>query len=45
VIDCAVSATWLEQMFQARQAPHINVRGEPLRARMVVDRLLAVAAG
>ena len=44
LIELGVSSTWLEQMFTTRQVPCITVRGEPLRARMVVDRLLAVAA-
>ncbi|MEZ4402972.1 MAG: PilZ domain-containing protein [Kofleriaceae bacterium] len=38
-----VAAGWLEQMFTARQVPCITLRGEVDRARLVVDRLLAVA--
>lgn len=44
LLDQGVSAAWLEQMFTQRQVPCITIRGEALRARMVVDRLLAVAA-
>ncbi len=44
LLELGVSASWLEQVFTARAVPCITVHGEPLRARMVVDRLLAVAA-
>lgn len=44
LLEQGVSATWLEQMFTQRQVPCITIRGEAVRARMVVDRLLAVAA-
>jgi hypothetical protein len=44
LLELGVSATWLEQQFTARGVPCITIHGEPLRARMVVDRLLAVAA-
>lgn len=44
LLDQGVSGAWLEQMFTQRQVPCITIRGEAMRARMVVDRLLAVAA-
>jgi hypothetical protein len=44
LIEQGVSAAWLEQMFTQRQVPCITVRGDATRARLVVDRLLAVAA-
>ncbi|MBK9035702.1 MAG: PilZ domain-containing protein [Myxococcales bacterium] len=40
-----VAAGWLEQMFSAHQVPCITLRGEVSRARLVVDRLLAVGIG
>jgi len=43
MLEQGVEAGWLEQMFTARQVPCITVRGEAHRARLVVDRLLAVA--
>lgn len=44
LLEQGVSAAWLEQMFTERQVPCITVRGDATRARLVVDRLLAVAA-
>jgi hypothetical protein len=44
MLEQGVSAAWLEQMFTQRQVPCITVRGDATRARLVVDRLLAVAA-
>jgi hypothetical protein len=44
LLEQGVSAAWLEQMFTQRQVPCITVRGDATRARLVVDRLLAVAA-
>lgn len=43
LLEQGVEAGWLEQMFTARQVPCITVRGEAHRARLVVDRLLAVS--
>ena len=40
-----VAEGWLEQMFSAHQVPCITLRGEVARARLVVDRLLAVGVG
>ncbi len=44
LLEQGVSAQWLEQMFTQRQVPCITVKGDANRARLVVDRLLAVAA-
>lgn len=43
MLDGGVATQWLEQLFSARQVPCVTLRGEVGRARLVVDRLLAVA--